>query len=78
MLYCQVCICTLRTVEPCFTFLLGLIKNGEIVGTALIVGLVLNQNASVILNVDKLTDNMNICVTCNSHRVKNVLGHGAS
>jgi hypothetical protein len=41
-LYCKVCTCAARTAEPCFTFVLGLIKNGEIVETAVIVGLVLN------------------------------------
>ena len=42
MLYCKICTWIVRTAEPCFTFLLGLIKNGEIIETFLIVGLVLN------------------------------------
>ena len=58
MLYCKVCTCTVRTAELCFTFVLGVIKNGEIVETALIVGLVLNYNASIILNVVKLMNNV--------------------
>jgi len=41
MLYCKICTWIVRTAEPCFTFLLGLIKNGEITETGLIVGLVL-------------------------------------